>query len=178
MTFRGGHSVLTFLVLVVGLYLVTLFVQVAPPIIPGEPTFSDAQKNAITVLIEMNKLLISLALLVSGGTATLMLKAQESIGAFRRGDRTLLLLSVVCNALSLSLGFQLYFRMLEMLSEKGFVAGAKMLRVVQQEQYYAFLGGVVFVAIVVVRRLDPDTGGRDEDRNDDRGDDTDVVGIS
>jgi hypothetical protein len=143
-----------FIVLVLASSVASSVISVRPPVIPRDATFSDAQKNAITVLIEMNKLVISIALLVIGAVAAVIFKLRDQVGPFRRGDRVLLVLALVGSGLSFYFGFDLYFRMVEMLAHGGFVADAAILLCAQKLQYYTLLGAVVTLALVVVRRLD------------------------
>jgi drug/metabolite transporter (DMT)-like permease len=112
----------------------------APP-----KALDDTAKEALSLLQEMNKLLLSLAGLLIGAVVALVSKDGQLRPRPTRPSLAHLFLVLYTAAFSMYFGFVLYAHMLELLELRAFSATNPILQDPLQSQYYLFLTSLILL---------------------------------
>lgn len=112
--------------------------------------FTPWDGEALDMLVEMNKLLLSLCSLLIGGLGVVIFK-QEIPSLWNHPLRLLLGLSLYCSCFSLYWGFVVYSRGLEMVEAQAFSSADPGLQSAQMAQFYSFLIALLLFSIVALR---------------------------
>lgn len=138
----------------VALICLVVFVPDLPKPDPGlqAGNLSDSSKAAITVLVETNKFVISLALIMIGAIAALLFKRDME---FREHalSMTLAVAACVCAMLSVYYGYNLYIFLINQLGNKLFKLDPKLVAQLNSQRLWFLLSAGIFVLLVLEQAL-------------------------
>jgi hypothetical protein len=135
--------------LAVSAMTLVIFIMLPSLDLPSPREITDWDRQAISMIGEMNKFLIALStLLIAGLSALVFQKGSLSLGF--GAVRFLFCLSYYCCCLSLYWGFVVYGRSLEMIEAQTFDSASPGIQGPQMIQYYTLLSGFLFFAIVIL----------------------------
>jgi hypothetical protein len=129
--------------------------DVEPGAQPFVENLSSLQENSLSVLQEMNKLLISLALLIIGALGGLILNKKYSYTDHDIWTNVMLLLTLIFAVLSIYFGYILYYKLVEMLSNNMFDSSSELLTVPQRYQFFLFLLSIISISLFMINSLLP-----------------------
>jgi len=115
--------------------------------------FSDPQKNAVAVTLEMNKLVISLASLVFGAVGSLLFSKDQGARVWRGADVALVVFTVFLAALAIYFSYTTYDKLVEMLSNEFLDLNGAILAQPRAGQVYSLTLSVVCLGILVIRLI-------------------------
>lgn len=118
-------------------------------------TLNELQKRSSEIIIEMNKLMTSLATLVIGGVGALLLKKDEPFRVQSRGRRMTMAVCSVFAVFSIYFGYILYFKMVEMLSNSFYDPSNALIEIPRRFQYYCLWLSVIFFVIFALLETTP-----------------------
>lgn len=110
---------------------------------------SDLQKESLSVLVEMNKLLISLSLLAIGAIGSFILNKNEGLQSSKGWVLSILAMAMLFSVISIYCGYELYSNILEMLSNEMFEPNNPLLAVPLKWQFASFILSVVSFAFFI-----------------------------
>jgi hypothetical protein len=137
----------------VAFFSIRKLMEMEPTAQPFVDDLSSLQEHSLSVLEEMNKLLISLALLIVGAVGGLILNKKYSFTDYDLWTNLLLLLTVFFAVLSIYFGYILYYKLVEMLSNNMFDASSDSLTVPQRYQFFLFLLSVISISLFMLNNL-------------------------
>jgi hypothetical protein len=151
------------LVLIFGVILIAAHEVFQPPPDPGFLTTSlnQLQAKSLDTIVEMNKLIISLALLVIAGGGGLLLRGDSKGGM---SQKIVLLLSLLFAASSIFSGYVLYDNLIVMLSNDFYNPANTLIKWPQRIQFYSFFFSIVLFAIFAITGMLHHQHGRDADQ--------------
>jgi len=126
-------------------------------------SLSDLQKKSIDIIIEMNKLIISLSLIVLGALGGFLIQKYQVVKIKSLMGKLIIVLSIFFSALSIYFGYVIYSRMVEMLSNKMFNPASNLIELSQKFQYYSFLSSLILFGLFVINAATNETGGKSDD---------------
>jgi hypothetical protein len=112
----------------------------------GDP--GEARKKALDLIVEMDKLIISAALALIGGLATLTMAINRR-SHYSPRVRLAIALSFGTAVYSIYFGYALYSRVIEFLAAQAFDPIAAALQRIEAAQYYSFLFSLALFCLVV-----------------------------
>jgi hypothetical protein len=127
------------------------------------PKFTDPQKNAVAVTLEMNKLVISLASLVFGAVGTLVFAKEGGTRIRARADIMLIVLTVFAAGLSIYFSYVTYDKLVEMLSNQFLDLNGPLLSQPRAGQIYSLTLSVACLGMLVVRLITSEPANEEND---------------
>lgn len=104
---------------------------------------TNLQEKSIEIFIEMNKLIISFALLLIGGIGGFILQKNSIIMDYSLGQTLLIMLSLLLNVISIYFGYTSYFSLVEILSNSMLNLDMDMITAPQKYQFFSFTFAVL-----------------------------------
>lgn len=126
-----------------------------PAAIGGEQVekFSDPQKQALGVALEMNKLVVSLATLVFGAVGALVFTKDGAPRVTTSAGRAFVVLTLYFAALAIYFSYVAYDKLVEMLSNEFIDLNSDLLAEPRRLQVYALTASVVLLGMLVISIL-------------------------
>lgn len=123
------------------------------------------QSKSLDNVVEMNKLIISLALLVIGACAGILVQKYSNIKVKRRITIITLLFCILFAASSIFSGYVLYDNLVVMLSNGFYNPANQLIKWPQRLQFYSFFISVVLFGLFIVSSLiNNDTEEKSDDK--------------
>lgn len=138
------------LLIVVTLLLIHLVFKVEPEPSVAVDKLNNLQLKTIEIIIEMDKFLLSISLLIIAGIGGLLIQKYQAIKIKSLFQKVIILISFLFAISSIYFGYVLYFKMVEMLSNNMFDAKNALIEQPQRFQYYSLLFAVIFFCIFVL----------------------------
>jgi len=113
------------------------------------------QKESTTIIVEMDKLIISLSLLVIGAIGGFILHKYENVKIRSLLQRVTIGLSFMLACSAVYFGYVLYAKIIEMLSNKMFDATLPLIQMPLEFQYYSFLFSLILFTVFVLNEIAP-----------------------
>jgi hypothetical protein len=139
----------------VAFFAIRKLMDVEPEALAFVEGLTSLQEHSLSVLEEMNKLLISLALLIIGALGGLILNKKYSYTDHDNWTNLMLLLTLLFAVLSIYFGYILYYKLVEMLSNNMFDASSELLTVPQRYQFFLFLLSIISISLFMINSLLP-----------------------
>jgi hypothetical protein len=119
-----------------------------PEIVISE--LDELQKKSSEIIIEMNKLMTSLATLIIGALGAFIIKRYETLKIKATFPRILVAASSMLAIFSIYFGYVLYIKMVEMLSNNFYNPNNSLIEMPRKYQYYClWLSAILFVVFVL-----------------------------
>lgn len=144
-----------FLLIVLAWIIAYVYFHPVPQPAVALESLNELQEKSIEIILEMNKLIISLSLLLIGGIGAFLLQKYQSVKIHSLAQRMTIVLSIISASLSIYFGYVLYFRMVEMLSNNWFNPQSNLIEQPLMFQYYSFLLSVVLFGLFVINATVP-----------------------
>ncbi len=113
-------------------------------------TLTPLQSKSLDNMVEMNKLIISLALLVIGACAAIFVQKYPNLRVKTTSTTIILLTCILFAASSIFSGYVLYDNIILMLSSEWFNPANELIKWPQRLQFYAFFISVVLFGMFIV----------------------------
>jgi len=123
-------------------------------------TLNELQKKSIEIVIEMNKLMISLSLLVIGGIGGFLLQKYQVIKIRSIPQKIIIVFSIVFSALAIYFGYLIYSKMVETLANNIFALAGNLIDQFQKYQYYSFLLSLILFGLFVINETTHSMNGK------------------
>lgn len=127
------------------------------------PKFSDPQRSAVAVTLEMNKLVISLASLIFGAVGSLVFAKEAGLRVHDRADVMLVVLTVFAAGLSIYFSYATYDKLAEMLSNQFLDLNGPILSQPRIGQIYSLTVSVACLGVLVIRLITSEPAQEDDD---------------
>jgi hypothetical protein len=110
----------------------------------------ELQKKSSEIIIEINKLMTSLATLIIGALGAFIIKKYETLKIKAAFPRILVAASSMFAVFSIYFGYVLYMKMIEMLSNNFYNPNNSLIETPRKYQYYClWLSAILFVVFVL-----------------------------
>ena len=148
-------NILFLTVLVVGSVWVLFFFNPAPSPELAIKTLNTFQKQSIDIVIEMNRQMLSLALLLLAGVGAFVVNKYSTGKIESYAARLLLVFSSLFSIFSILFGYFLYDKIVEMLSNEMFNPYSPLISQPQFLQLYCLWFSVVLFCFFVIVQMTP-----------------------
>jgi Na+/H+ antiporter NhaD/arsenite permease-like protein len=111
------------------------------------------QEKSVEIIIETNKLIVSLSLLIIGGVGGFSLQKYPGINIRRSLERTIVIFCIALASLSIFFGYFMYRGMVEMLSNSMYDPTSVLLEWPQTFQFVCFFLAVLLFGFLVFSTL-------------------------
>ena len=153
-------TILYVLLIIVGWAIISYYFQPSPKPTIEIQQLNQLQEKSIEIIIEMNKLLISLSLLVIGGIGGFLLQKYQTLKIESLIQIVIVVLSMMFAVSSIYFGYVLYAKLVEMLSNSMFDISTNLIEEPQKFQFFSFLLSVILFGLFVFNQIVPNAKGR------------------
>ncbi len=144
---------LIYMALVAILFGLSFFIPVDTAI-PIKNQLADPAKASLDFLLEMTKLITTLNTALLGAAGAITVKGKEWSASWNRADGILVVVALICAAISYYGTYLGYIAVLEMVYNGTIYPFSVRLRWATALQYYGTLAGVFFLGLIFTRMLE------------------------
>ncbi len=137
-------------VLLISYFILDSLFSVKEPVREYCENMNNLQSKAVDILVETNKLLVSLSLLVIGVMGSLVIRKYEISYSNSILLQVILILGMVLSSISIFFGYNLYIELTNMLSYNYYDIDSETIIILKNGQFICFLASVIFGIIFLI----------------------------
>lgn len=114
---------------------------------------NNLESKAVDILVETNKLLVSLSLLVIGGMGGIVIKNNNESNASLLSLQIILIIGMLLSSLSIYFGYSLYIELTHMLSYSIYDVDSDLILQLQSGQFLCFIASIVLGIVFLINHI-------------------------
>jgi len=147
------NGFIVLIVLLLGFGLENLFTASNNNVYEYCANMNNMQEKAVDILVETNKLLVSLSLLVIGGMGSLVIRKNDTNYSNSMPLQIILIIGMLFSGLSIYFGYSLYIELTNTLSYNVYDIDCELILQFKSGQFLCFIASIVFGIVFLINHI-------------------------